>query len=56
MTEFEAREAAGHAARVKRLGAAGAKARVDRCDAELTAPFQAVVDKKPDVKTSDCDE
>jgi hypothetical protein len=56
MAEFEAREAAGHAARVKRLGAAGAKVQEDRCDAELTAAFQAAVDKKPEVKTPDCDE
>jgi hypothetical protein len=56
MAEFEAKEAAGHAARVKRLGEAGAKAQEDRCDAELMAAFQAAVDKKPDVKTPDCGE
>jgi hypothetical protein len=56
MTEFEAKEASGHAARVKRLGEAGAKAQEGRCDAELMAAFQAAVDKKADVKTPDCDE
>jgi hypothetical protein len=56
MAEFEAKETAGHAARVKRLGEAGAKAQEDRCDAELMAEFRAAVDKKPDVKTPDCDE
>ena len=56
LTEFEAKEARGHAERVKRLGEAGAKAQEDRCDAELMAAFQAAVDKTPDVKTPDCDE
>jgi hypothetical protein len=56
LTEFEAKEAAGHAARVKRLGEAGAKVQEDRCDAELLTAFQAAVDKKPEVKTPDCDE
>jgi hypothetical protein len=56
MAEFEAKEAAGHAARVKRLGEAGAKAQEDRCDAELMVAFRAAVDKKPEVKTPDCDE
>src|SRR5437660_10587683 len=56
MTEFKAKEAAGHAARVKRLGEAGAKAQEDCCDAELMAAFLAAVDKKPDVKTPGCDE
>jgi len=56
IAEFDAKEAAGHAARVKRLGETGAKAREDRCDAELMAAFKAAVDKKADVKTPDCDE
>lgn len=56
MSEFQAKEAAGHAARVKRLGEAGAKAQEDRCDAELMEAFHAAVDKKPDVKAPDCDE
>jgi hypothetical protein len=56
MVKFEAQEAAGHAARVKRLGEAGAKAQEDRCDAELMAAFQSAIEKKPDVKTPDCDE
>jgi hypothetical protein len=55
MAEFEAKEAAGHAARVKRLGEAGAKAQEDRCDAELMAAFQATVEKKPEGETPDCD-
>ena len=56
MAEFESKEASGHAARVGRLGEAGAKAQEDRCDAELMAAFRAAVDEKPDVKTPDCDE
>jgi hypothetical protein len=54
--DYEAKEAAGHAARVKKLGEAGAKAQEDRCDAELMAAFQALVDRKPQPETPDCDE
>lgn len=56
MAEFKAKEAASHDARTKRLGEAGAKAQEDRCDAELMAAFQAAVDKKPELKTPDCEE
>jgi hypothetical protein len=41
MADFDAKQAASHAARVKRLGEAGAKAQEDRCDAELWKAFDA---------------
>jgi hypothetical protein len=56
IAEFDAKEAAGHAARVKRLGEAGAKAQEDRCVTEMIAAFRGRVHKNPDVKTPDCDE
>jgi hypothetical protein len=56
LAEFDAKQAAGHGARVKRLGEAGAKAQEDRCDDELMAAFQSVVDQEPLPKTPDCDE
>lgn len=57
MAEFGAKEAAGHAARVKRLGEAGAKAQEDLCDEELMKAFEsAVADKKiKPSDTPDCD-
>ena len=54
IAEFEAKQATGHAARIKRLGETGAKAQEDRCDAELMEAFRAAADKKPEVKTPDC--
>ena len=56
LAEYKAKEAAGHEARVKKLGEAGAKAQEDRCDAELMTAFQAAVDRKSQPETSDCDE
>lgn len=58
MAEFDAKQAAGHAARVKRLGEAGAKAQEDRCDEELWKMFVAASEKKsqPSVKLPDCDD
>jgi hypothetical protein len=47
ITEFEAKEARGHAERVKRLGEAGAKAEEDRCDAELMAAFRLLSIRSP---------
>lgn len=38
-----AKQAAGHAARVKRLGEAGAKAQEERCDEEMMKAFEAAV-------------
>jgi hypothetical protein len=58
MAEFDVKEAAGHAARVKRLGEAGAKAQEDRCDEELMKAFESAVahEKIKPSDTPDCDE
>jgi hypothetical protein len=58
IAEYDAKEAAGHVARVRRLGEEGAKAQENRCEEELKKAFESSVgDKKfkpPD--TPDCDE
>jgi hypothetical protein len=55
--EYDAKQAAGHAARVRRLGEEGAKAEENRCEEELRRAFESSVgDKKsrpPDMP--DCD-
>jgi hypothetical protein len=57
MASFDAKQAASHAARVKRLGEAGAKAQEDRCDAELMKAFESAADTKiKPSDTPDCDD
>jgi hypothetical protein len=51
-----AKQAAGHAARVKRLGEAGAKAQEERCDEEMIKAFEAAVagEQSEPSETPDC--
>jgi hypothetical protein len=56
LAELDARRAASHAARVKRLGEAGAKAQESRCDEEWMKAFKyAMENGTTPSETSDCD-